>query len=89
MRFIDGECSRNMDREAMEKYGLDTLVLMENAGLRGADLIEEKFPLEYKKVKIAIVIGKGNNGGDALVVARHLYNKGYDIQLFCPYRPSE
>lgn len=89
MRFIDGECSRNLDREAMEKYGLDTLVLMENAGLRGADLIAEKFPLEYKKVKIAIVIGKGNNGGDALVVARHLYNKGYDIQLFCPYRPSE
>ncbi|MEE0777379.1 MAG: NAD(P)H-hydrate dehydratase [Bacillota bacterium] len=89
MRLIDGECSRSMDREAMEQYGLDTLVLMENAGLRAADLIAKQFPQSHKKIKISVVIGKGNNGGDALVVARHLFNRGYDVQMFCPYRPTD
>lgn len=85
MRLINGEDSRNMDREAMETFGLDTLVLMENAGLRGAD-----YAATFTKAngRVSVVAGKGNNGGDGFVVARHLFNKGYTVEVFC-FGPAE
>ena len=83
MRLINGEESREMDRDAMEKYGLDTLVLMENAGLRSADLAASFFHGETEKIRIAVICGKGNNGGDGLVMARHLFNKGFRVEIFC------
>ncbi len=89
MRLINGEASREMDREAMEKYGLDTMVLMENAGLRGADLASSFFGGDRQKIRVAVVCGKGNNGGDGMVLARHLFNKGFQVELFCVAPPEE
>ncbi|MDD8027341.1 MAG: NAD(P)H-hydrate dehydratase, partial [Acidobacteriota bacterium] len=50
-------------------------VLMENAGLRIVDEIVKRFP-EPARERIVVVAGKGNNGGDGLVVARHLRQRG-------------
>ena len=62
---------REMDRRTIEDYGVPSIVLMENAALRVVDIIAERFgPLKGKR--IAVVCGKGNNGGDGLVIARHL-----------------
>ena len=62
---------RDMDRETIEKYTVPGIVLMENAALRVVDVLAERFgPLRGKRV--AVVCGKGNNGGDGLAVARHL-----------------
>lgn len=83
MRLIDGAASREMDREAMEEYGLDTLVLMENAGLRSADFAAELLSEAGNNAKVAVIVGKGNNGGDGLVLARHLFNRGFDMEVFC------
>lgn len=83
MRLIDGAASREMDREAMETYGLDTLVLMENAGLRSADFAAELLAKAKEGAKVAVIVGKGNNGGDGLVLARHLFNRGFDVEIFC------
>lgn len=89
MRLINGADSREMDKQALEVYGLSSLVLMENAGLRSADFIKELFPLSQGGVKVTVVLGKGNNAGDGLVLARHLINSGYKVQLFSVYETAE
>jgi NAD(P)H-hydrate epimerase len=89
MRIIDGAASREMDREAIEKYGIDTLVLMENAGLRSADFAAEQLTDAGNGAKVTVIVGKGNNGGDGLVLARHLFNRGFDVEIFCLSSPEE
>ena len=62
---------REMDRRTIEDYGVPSIVLMENAALRVVEVIAERYgPLKSKR--IAVVCGKGNNGGDGLAIARHL-----------------
>ena len=88
MRLINGEASREMDKEAMEVYGLDTLVLMENAGLRSADYVASLLGDSSGNARISVIAGKGNNGGDGLVMARHLFNRGYEVEVFCLGQPE-
>lgn len=59
---------RNVDRVAIERYGLSGLVLMENAGRSVAEWIARNLP----PGDVCILCGKGNNGGDGYVIARHL-----------------
>ena len=66
---------REIDRISIEKLGIPGLVLMENAGRNVFHLIREKFP-QLEKERIVILCGKGNNGGDGLVVARQLLMRG-------------
>lgn len=67
---------REVDRRAIEEYGIPGIVLMENAGRNAAALI-----MEWSKPgdQIAIVCGPGNNGGDGFVIARHLSNAGREV----------
>lgn len=66
---------RDIDRRAVEEFGMSSLVLMENAGRGCAEwLIEEGI-----RGRVAICAGKGNNGGDGFVIARHLENAGHDV----------
>ena len=66
------------DRLTIEETGINSLVLMENAGRTSAEIILQKFP---DKKRFLIIAGSGNNGGDGLVVARYLnlYKKDVDI----------
>ena len=74
---ISAEEIRRMDQSAIQDYSIPGLLLMENAGRSVSDVIFR----EYKPCKVLIVTGKGNNGGDGLVVARHLANRGYSVQV--------
>jgi NAD(P)H-hydrate epimerase len=56
------------------------MVLMENAGLAAASLIHENVPDLLEK-KVVIVCGKGNNGGDGFVIARHLFIDGVQVDI--------
>lgn len=80
---------REMDRRTIEDYGVPSIVLMENAALRVVDVIAERFgPLTHKR--IAVVCGKGNNGGDGLAIARHLAARfGADVSVHLTAEPSE
>src|SRR3990172_11283199 len=72
---------QNIDRRAAEEFGIPPLLLMENAALGVVRLVEEMYgPVKGKK--IALVCGKGNNGGDGLAAARQLYNRGARIQVY-------
>ena len=75
MKVLTAAQMRRMDLYAIEKLGIIGPVLMENAGLEIVRAILERFP-DVRQEKVVIVAGKGNNGGDGFVVARHLFNRG-------------
>ena len=66
---------REIDSTAIEKWGIPGVILMENAGLSVLSCMEEYFG-DLMDLKVTVVAGKGNNGGDGCVVARHLKNMG-------------
>lgn len=71
---------QKVDRAAIEEFGIPGLVLMENAGLAAASLIHENVADLLEK-KVVIVCGKGNNGGDGFVIARHLFIDGVQVSV--------
>ena len=66
-----------------EYLGLPRLSLMENAGKSLSDEVATLSTFKFSKlVKIIIFAGSGGNGGDAFVAARHLLNRGFEIELY-------
>ncbi|MGD0298836.1 MAG: NAD(P)H-hydrate dehydratase [Bryobacteraceae bacterium] len=73
MKILTAAQMREVDRRTSE-LGVPSLVLMENAGQRVVELLAHKYaPL--REQRIVVICGKGNNGGDGLVVARQLYTR--------------
>lgn len=72
---------REIDRKTIEDYAVPGVVLMENAGIAVVEAIKVRFP-GLSKVRVNIFAGKGNNGGDGAVIARHLLNLGSEPTLF-------
>lgn len=72
---------RELDRRAIEEFHLAGIVLMENAGRGVVDVLLQSGVTG----PVVVCAGKGNNGGDGLVVARHLDNRGLrvGVLLFC------
>jgi len=79
---------RELDRRAMEDYGIPGAVLMENAG-RGAAAIAAEMLGNAAKKRVAIFCGKGNNGGDGFVIARHLHNRGARVEAVVAFPLEE
>jgi NAD(P)H-hydrate epimerase len=71
---------READRRAIEEFGIPGIILMENAGRGAADIAIQM--LEGRSGAVAIFAGRGNNGGDAFVVARHLHNRRVPLEVF-------
>lgn len=88
MKFLSRQESREVDRIAIEKFGFSGLVLMENAG-RGVVETLERFRVVRHDEPIGIVCGKGNNGGDGFVIARHLRLRGYRPRVVMLAGPDE
>jgi ADP-dependent NAD(P)H-hydrate dehydratase / NAD(P)H-hydrate epimerase len=76
MKILTPEQIREVDRLSTEKYGIPSILLMENAGMRVVEVLEDQFE-DLEDLTVAILCGKGNNGGDGFVVARQLIQKGY------------
>jgi NAD(P)H-hydrate epimerase len=66
---------RALDRAAIEACGIPGIVLMENAGRGAADELERALP-DLTDRRVAVLCGRGNNGGDGFVICRHLLNRG-------------
>src|ERR1700726_1871234 len=75
MKVLTAAQMREADRLTTERYGISSLQLMENAGAAIAEFLREKFDGLAQR-KIIVLCGKGNNGGDGLVVARLLKESG-------------
>lgn len=79
IKLLTAEQMRLCDRAAIEDYGIPEVVLMENAGVQVVEAMEEF--LDGIPRRVTVFCGKGNNGGDGLVVARHLHNQGVDVRV--------
>jgi NAD(P)H-hydrate epimerase len=87
MKVLTAAQMREADRLTTERYGIPGIELMENAGTAIAEFLHEKFP-NIRSRKILVLCGKGNNGGDGLVVARHLKNSGCPAVVFLFANPG-
>ncbi len=83
--FLSRAQVRELDQRASADYGLAGVVLMENAG-RGAAQLLLSLGIQGP---VAIACGKGNNGGDGLVIARHLAINGCRPVVWLFARPAE
>jgi hydroxyethylthiazole kinase-like uncharacterized protein yjeF len=81
MKVVTAEQMQELDRKSIEVYRIPGIVLMENAGRGAVEVITNHFP-EIQKKTIAIIAGKGNNGGDGFVMARYLLNLGISVKVF-------
>lgn len=87
MKCLYAQEMRQADQAAMD-LGIPALVLMENAGRAVAEEIRARYRREAVE-RIVVIAGKGNNGGDGFVLARHLWNAGYDVSVYLLGRSSE
>ncbi len=82
---ITAEEMAKVDQKAAE-FGIPSILLMENAGGVVARIITEKFGT---KLKVAVFVGTGNNGGDGLVAIRHLMSKRAKVDVFLIGDPGD
>jgi len=78
MKIVSAEEMRAIDRATSERYGVPSLTLMENAGAAVAEFVQTRYPAAKR---IAVLCGKGNNGGDGFVAARRLHERGKEVQV--------
>ncbi len=71
---------RRFDQRAINELGIPGIVLMENVGRSCAELIKDKLA-DVENPKVCIFCGTGNNGGDGYVIARHLLNDGFNVDV--------
>jgi ADP-dependent NAD(P)H-hydrate dehydratase / NAD(P)H-hydrate epimerase len=75
-KILSAEEMREVDRQTTEKYGIPSILLMENAAHAVANVIKEKFCGSVAGKSFLILCGKGNNGGDGAALARILWTQG-------------
>ena len=83
-KFLTQELAKIVDERLMGELGFSIDQLMELAGLSVAESIRA----EYNPCKVLVVCGPGNNGGDGLVAARHLFHFGYNLTILYP-KPTQ
>jgi NAD(P)H-hydrate epimerase len=83
--LLTREQARLLDRRAMEEFAVPSIVLMENAGRGMAELLRSLGVAG----PVVICCGKGNNGGDGFVIARHLDNAGVNVRVLLFTNPAE
>src|ERR1700691_4348692 len=83
MKVLTAAQMREVDRLSTERHAIPGAQLMENAGARFVQLLLSQVP-KIEERRIAVICGKGNNGGDGFVIARllaELYRKA--VVIFC------
>jgi len=81
MRVLNTQQMREADRQTMDEIGIPSIVLMENAGRQAVAAMEAAFE-DLASSKVAVICGRGNNGGDGFVVARTLAQRGIEATVF-------
>jgi hydroxyethylthiazole kinase-like uncharacterized protein yjeF len=81
LAYVTADEMRAIDQEAIADYSLDVLSLMENAGVAVASLAKRMLGGGVAGKRVCCLVGKGNNGGDGLVAARHLHNWGATVDV--------
>ncbi|MBT5551547.1 MAG: NAD(P)H-hydrate dehydratase [Nitrospina sp.] len=85
---VTAEQMQAIDRYSIDELGIPGITLMENAGVGVIQEIQKRFA-DLSRKKVFIFCGKGNNGGDGFVIARHLFNLGTDARILLAGKISE
>ena len=88
MKALTAAEMREVDRLTTERYGIPSLQLMEAAGKNVADAVLREFSPGLPQ-RVTLLCGKGNNGGDGLVAARHLRAAGIGLRVCLFANPRE
>jgi hydroxyethylthiazole kinase-like uncharacterized protein yjeF len=88
MKILSADEMREADRLTTARYGIPSATLMENAGASVAEFIAQRWP-KFAQRRIVILCGKGNNGGDGFVTARHLLELGAKPEVYLFATPEE
>src|SRR6202050_769392 len=86
MKILTADEMRIADRVTTDRFGISSLKLMEHAGHAVARFVLRELP---QRRRIAVLCGKGNNGGDGLVAARHLAQAGCEVSVVMLGDPAE
>ncbi len=81
MKILTARQMNEVDGRTTEQYGLSSLVLMENAGIHLYLALEDYFE-DLAEQRIAIICGRGNNGGDGIVLARQLLQRAIPCEVY-------
>jgi len=79
---------KELERLAIEKAGIPSIVLMENAALAAAAYFAAEFP-PNRFPDCLVLSGKGNNGGDGLAIGRRLLERGYSVRFLLLVPPAQ
>ena len=85
MKVVTAAEMRQIDQDTIDGIGIPGIVLMETAGSAIVRAIERHYPTCQR---VGIFAGKGNNGGDGIVIARQLAHAGRDVRLFLVSPPE-
>jgi ADP-dependent NAD(P)H-hydrate dehydratase / NAD(P)H-hydrate epimerase len=88
MRVLNSAQMREADRRTIDDIGIPSLVLMENAGRQAVAAMEAMYG-DLLERQVAVLCGRGNNGGDGFVVARTLAQRGVDVSVFLMGRVAD
>ena len=88
MKALTAAEMREVDRLTTERYRIPSLQLMENAGTKVADAVWRVIAAR-ERVRVCVLCGKGNNGGDGFVVARHLREEKVQTRVLLFGQPEE
>src|SRR3982751_6493666 len=80
-KVLSAEEMREVDRATTEKYGIPSILLMENAANAAARVICEKLGGSGRGKSALIMCGRGNNGGDGAALGRILWLQGADVEV--------
>lgn len=89
MRLATVAQSREIDELSQTVYGLPAEILMESAGATAARELDQSYYPDLKRGLLSVVCGPGNNGGDGLVLARHLHAAGHRDLIVFVLAPQE
>jgi NAD(P)H-hydrate epimerase len=92
MQTLTCDQARRLDHLAVEKLGVPSILLMENAARNVADvvldLLAHDLHLVTDDARVAVLCGGGSNGGDGYAIARHLFNHGIDTTIYAAVNPD-
>ena len=83
MKAVDARTMQGIDASAVKDFGVKGLQLMENAGRAVSEAVKRELSACCSGAgRVAVITGRGKNGGDGFVCARHLKNSGIDVLVF-------
>ncbi len=89
MRVVNISEMKAIEARAIEEFGFSESLIIENVGMRASDFIEDVYLHERHYGEIIVLVGQGNNGADALAIARNLANKNHSVRAFILFPDGE